>query len=358
MTTTPEGCAEPVFARHGGALDAAIARYGGRREDWLDLSTGINPRPAPLPDLSMEAWTRLPERGMEERLREAARRAYGAGKEAGIVAAPGSQAIISNLPFLFAPTSVAVLDPSYREHSAAFAAAGHDVRSFHGLADIPTDARIVVVVNPNNPDGRRFAPRELLALRERLASRGGLLIVDEAFADAEPDLSLASQAGCEGLLVHRSFGKFYGLAGLRLGFALTTRTLAARLAERLGPWAVSGPALSIGASFLEDAPLGARLRASVIDQGERRDGVFARLNIPILGRTALFATIRHGQAGRLHDALCRRLILTRPFDYAPDWLRIGNPPGRGEAERLEEALAEALAELSGPAPDDEAGRLR
>ena len=335
------GGLEPAL-RHGGALDAAISRFGGARADWLDLSTGINPSPPPLPPVPQDAWTRLPERAAEDRLIVAARSAYGASEDASIVAAPGSQALISNLPFCLAPSKVAILSPTYSEHGLSFTAARHDVLRVPSIETVPDDAVTVVVVNPNNPDGRHVAPADLLSLADRLAARGGLLVVDEAFVDAESDWNLAASAGRPGLLIHRSFGKVYGLAGLRLGFALTTRELARRLSERLGPWAVSGPALAIGTAILEDDDLRDRISAQLAANAERLQCLLQKAGLEIVGRTSLFVTVRHPHAHRLHEALCRRNILTRPFDHSPEWLRFGLPGAVADWDRLEEVLAKAL----------------
>jgi len=338
---------DPKALQHGGALDAAIARHGGARADWLDLSTGINPSPPPLPKLDPTLWQRLPEGGLEHDALAAARRCYGAPKTAGIVAAPGTQALIAALPRLFASTDVAILAPTYSEHALTFAAAGHRVSRFERLEAVSGAARIVVVVNPNNPDGRIFEPAELLALADRLAAQDGLLVVDEAFADVDASRSLASRTGRDGLLVYRSFGKFFGLAGLRLGFALTTPTLAAQLAERLGTWAVSGPALAIGAALLGNDALVAETRAGILRQQRRLRTTLAAVGLPLVGGTGLFATVAHPGAHELFAALCRRHILTRPFQTPADWLRFGNPADGAEAARLETALRAALAEIDG-----------
>lgn len=333
--------------RHGGALDAAIARHGGRREDWLDLSTGINPVAAELPAFPSEAFSRLPESSLERAALDAARRAYGAPADAGIVAAPGSQALISLLPFLLSPTEVAIVEPTYAEHRRAFAAAGHEVVGIDRPDDIAGTVKIAVVVNPNNPDGRIFSRADLSDLHRHMAASGGLLVVDEAFMDVTPDMTLASQAGRPGLLIHRSFGKFFGLAGLRLGFALTTPELAGQLSERLGPWAVSGPALVCAEALLGDAEAIHATRQRIRRQAEMLFDAVLDRRTPLVGRTALFATIRHERAGALFEALCRRRILTRPFTERPDWLRIGNPAGSEEVARLRAALAEALDEIGG-----------
>ncbi len=338
---------DPKALQHGGALDAAITRHGGARADWLDLSTGINPTPPRLPELDPALWQRLPEAGLERDALAAARRCYGAPDSAGIVAAPGTQALIAALPHLFAPMDVAILAPTYSEHALTFAAAGHRVTRFERLEAVLSAARIVVVVNPNNPDGRVFEPAELLALADRLAPRDGLLVVDEAFADVDASRSLASSTGRDGLLVYRSFGKFFGLAGLRLGFALTTPALATQLGQRLGTWAVSGPALAIGAALLGDDALVAETRAGILRQQRRLRTTLGAVGLPLVGGTGLFATVTHPDAHGLFAALCRRRILTRPFQTPADWLRFGNPEDGAEAARLETALRAALAEIDG-----------
>jgi cobalamin biosynthetic protein CobC len=145
-----------------------------------------------------------------------------------------------------------VIGPTYGELSRCWRDAGRPVTVIAGIDAVPPDGRIVVLANPNNPDGRVIAPDRLLALAETLARRGGMLIVDEAFADCDPSASVSPAAGAPGLLVLRSFGKFFGLAGVRLGFALAQPGLAEDFRSALGPWPVSGPALAIGERALAD----------------------------------------------------------------------------------------------------------
>jgi cobalamin biosynthetic protein CobC len=330
---------------HGGALDAAIARFGGARGDWLDLSTGINPVPPVLPAIEPELWARLPERGLETSAKAALRRFAGADEAAGVALAPGTQAIIALLPHLFAPGPAAVLFPSYEEHGRALEAAGHGVARFGALSEIAPEARLVVLVSPNNPDGRRFDRAALLALADRLAGEGGLLVVDEAFADAEPGESLGREAGRPGLLLLRSFGKFFGLAGLRFGAALCEPALAARIEARLGPWAVSGPALDLAARLMADEAGVAALRAGIAARAALTRQTLAAAGLAPVGGTALFSLVQVPEALGLFEALARRRILTRPFSYRADWLRLGTVRGEAEARRLAAALAEARATL-------------
>ena len=250
---------EPAPIAHGGDLGALRLAFPDAPDPWLDLSTGINPVPYPVPPVEASAWTRLPEAAEVQALRAAAAAAYGAPDAAHVVPAPGTQILIETLPRLLAPTRVAVLGPTYAEHAAAWARAGHTVAEIAELAEAG-EARVVVVVDPNNPDGRTHPLAARRALAGALGARGGLLVADEAFADLEPGHSLCPHAA-PGLVVLRSFGKTYGLAGLRLGFAVADPGTAARIAAALGPWAVSGPALAIGTAALSDGGVARRGRA-------------------------------------------------------------------------------------------------
>lgn len=331
--------AGPV-ADHGGALARAERRFGRPAQPWIDLSTGINPWHYPIPPLPLESWTRLPDRDACEALLTAAALRYGAPDPGVLVAAPGSQSLIQRLPRLLPRGRVAVVGPTYAEHERCWRLAGHDVRMIDALPGGPALAEhdVVVVVNPNNPDGRRVDPARLRPLAEELAATGGMLVVDEAFADVDPGLSMAPSAGMPGLCVLRSFGKFYGLAGVRLGFALGPRDLVRRIEDDLGPWAVPGPALSIGRMALEDGMWAERMRAELARVAARLDGLLAARGLEVVGGTSLYRLVRDRRSGALHEALARRGILTRPFDAYPDWLRFGLPADGQAEERLAEAL--------------------
>jgi len=327
---------------HGGDLAAARARFGepaanGIPGGWLDLSTGINPQPYPFLAPEPAAWQRLPQQTEVDALIDAAAQRYGVADRACIVAAPGSQAILQWLPRLILPTQVTVLGPTYGEYAPTWRAAEHGVTTVRELSGA-TNATVVVLANPNNPDGHRYPPEVLLQLAEGLHARGGWLVVDEAFADADPQISLARYAGTPGLILLRSLGKFYGLAGLRLGFALAPAGFAARLAAAMGPWAVGGPALAIGAQALNDAAWAAETRARLALASERLAGLLRQNGLTAIGGTALFQLARHPEAARLYEHLGRRGILVRAFDGQPDWLRFGLPAAR-DAGRLDAALA-------------------
>ena len=322
---------------HGGALDEARQRHPFAPEPWIDLSTGINPVPYPLPQVPPEAWARLPLASEELVLREAAAARYGAASAANIVAAPGTQALIQLLPRLVPPGRVAVLSPTYAEHAAAWKREGHDVYEVATLTEAET-ARAVVAVNPNNPTGRLIPPEELRRAARDIERRGGLLIVDEAFMDvAEPSASLIPGLP-SGALVLRSFGKMYGLAGLRLGFAVAEESLAARLRDMLGPWAVPGPAIAIGRTALADGAWLADARARLARDAGRLDAMLEGAACRVMGGTALFRLAVHPSAQALAETLAAHGILVRRFSYEPGWLRFGIPGQAAAWQRLEAAI--------------------
>lgn len=327
---------------HGGALDRAIPRFGGKPEDWLDLSTGINPEHFPLPDFSPALWNRLPDEGLLQRALVSARRYYGVVDDAPIVAAPGTQALIQLIPTLVKASTVAILGPTYQEHAASFVASGWNVAECATLDDIPAQAQVVVIVNPNNPTGRIVKDSDLLDLAKTLGARGGFLVVDEAFADTNMKMSVAAHAANAPMMVLKSFGKFFGLAGLRLGFLLASADLVERVAGRLGPWAVSGPALALADhAFVSDAALSA-FRARIDWRRAELGVVLERCGLRMVGGTDLFTLIEHPNAHAIYDALCERHILVRKFDYAPQWLRIGLAFDEVAFARLELALRDIL----------------
>lgn len=316
---------------HGGNLDRAIATFGGPAEDWIDLSTGINRQPWPVPVLSQAAWTGLPTRRAIEALHDAARAAWGV--RCAILATAGAQAAIQMLPRLRPAGRARVLAPTYNEHAGAFRDAGWRVDEV-ATPDALAGADLAVVVNPNNPDGRRHASADLLALADRV----GLLVVDESFADPRPDLSLAGAAGRENLIVLRSFGKFYGLAGVRLGFALGAKAGIARLATISGPWPVSGAAIELGCAALADSGWAARTTARLRAECDRIDALARAAGWPLVGGCELFRTYDTPDAAAAQESLARARIWTRRFPYSVRWLRLGLPGTEAEWQRLVTAL--------------------
>lgn len=320
---------------HGGDLDGAHAAFPGAPEPWVDLSTGINPWPYPLPPVRPDAWNRLPGRGEEAALRSAAAACYGAPSADVVAAASGSQALIQLLPRLRVPGRVAVLGPTYAEHARCWALAGHDVRMAEGVEE----ADVLVIVNPNNPDGRRWPAARLLELADAQAARGGWLVVDEAFADMRPEDSLAAHAGKPGLVILRSFGKFFGLAGLRLGIALAPAGLAASLREAIGPWAVSGPGLAIATAALRDGHWIEATRRRLAAAAAELDRMLESAGLRVVGGTELFRLVEDPRAPALYRALGEAGILVRRFEQRLDWLRFGLPGAAEDWQRLGVALA-------------------
>ena len=256
-----------------------------------------------------------------------------------VVAAPGTQALIQWLPRLAPEGGVAVLGPTYAEHSAAWRLAGRDVVAIDDLSERPSDPRHLVVVNPNNPDGRIVSRADLVAAARTCAARGGWLVVDESFADVEPVLSLVGHAADLPVVVLRSFGKFYGLAGLRLGFAIAPPSIVGDLERALGPWAVSGPALAIGAAALADRAWADGMRARLAQDAVRLGGVLAAVGFVPAGGTNLYRLVRHPDATRIHAGLAAERIWVRRFEWADDLLRFGLPPDAAGLDRLRVALA-------------------
>lgn len=328
---------EPVD--HGGDLDAARRRFPAAPEPWIDMSTGINPHAHPLPAFAADDWRRLPQSSAQQALLEAAARRYGAGSAEMVVAAAGSQALIQILPRLMDATDVAVLGPTYAEHAIAWSRCGHRVSERADLDDM-TAARIVVVVNPNNPTGRIIAVDELQRLAAELEERRGLLIIDEAFVDFTPEASLVPQLPSSAIVL-RSFGKTYGLGGLRLGFAIARPALAHRLRAELGPWTVSGPALIAGAKALADGEWLVVMRQQLERDGTRLGEMLEATGFATIGGTHLFRLVAHANARAIADVLGRHGIYVRRFAAQPDWLRFGLPGNEAEWTRLSAALAEA-----------------
>jgi cobalamin biosynthetic protein CobC len=323
---------------HGGNLGIARALFPGAPEPFLDLSTGINPFPYPLPPLPPEIFARLPEPEALERLQAAAARAYGAPSPAHVVAAPGTQSLLPPIAALVRPGRAAILGPTYGEHARVAAAAGHQVDEVTDAAHVG-DVALSVVVNPNNPDGRLLAKPALRELAERSKKVGGLLVIDEAFADVTGDGASYAAEVSPRVIVLRSFGKFFGLAGVRLAFALTAPDTATRLRAVLGPWAVSGPAIAIGTAALADRAWIDETRTRLGTAASRLDALLNEAGLSPAGGTSLFRLVKAARAPQLFYRLGVAGIFVRHFPDRPGLLRFGLPGGEAEWERLRAALA-------------------
>lgn len=323
---------------HGGRLRAAAEHYGIAEADWLDLSTGLAPWSLPIAPIPLQAWARLPEN--HDGLEEAACLYYGAPR---VLPVPGTQAAIQTLPRLRRPGRVGVLSPCYAEHAEAWRNGGFLVRE---LAEEDVDyfidhLDVLVVVNPNNPTGLKLAPELLLEWHARLAERGGWLVVDEAFMDATPQQSLAGETERSGLIILRSFGKFFGLAGARLGFVLAENALLNQLEKQIGPWAVSGPTRVLGRICLEDRASQSRQRQRCEQASARLFALLSQYGLHPQGGCALFQWVVTPEAKALHEVCARQGILLRLFargDVQTDSLRFGLPGEESAWQRLEIAL--------------------
>lgn len=316
---------------HGGNLDHARQRFGGRADDWIDLSTGINRLPYPVGEISAHHWQALPSRSEIDALHRAARHAYGTA--APVVAMGGAQAAIQLLPQLAPGGRARIFAPIYNEYAPVLSAAGWEVEEVWEL-DALAGADLAIVVNPNNPDGRRHAPKDLLALLPRV----GRLVIDESFVDAVPELSLASEAGRPGLLILRSFGKFYGLAGLRLGFALGNAADIGKLAAMSGPWPVSGAAIAIGCRALRDDAWAKATSARLARDCVRLDEMVQSQGWQLIGGAPLFRLYETPGALAAQQKLAQGQIWSRVFAQNPTWLRLGLPGIEAEWTRLAEVL--------------------
>lgn len=321
---------------HGGNLNEAIRCFGRPRQEWVDLSTGINPHPYPVPSLTHDAWHRLPE--TDPGLLEAARNYYGAQH---ILPVAGTQAAIQALPRLRAPSRVVVAAPAYAEHAYRWQQAGHAMREvpYDGLEHALDDCDVMVVCNPNNPIGATVAPDTLRQWAGRLAQRGGWLVVDEAFGDTTPELSIAAASDSPGLIVLRSVGKFFGLAGLRLGFVAAQPELLARLEDYLGPWAVSGPAQQIGRAALDDRQWQAEMRERLLQSGERLHRLLASYGIQSTG-SALYRWWSEPRAEAFRWHMASHGIWVRLFTRDAGSIRLGLPPDETGWQRLTLAVQE------------------
>ena len=321
---------------HGGRLREAATRHGIPLADWLDLSTGINPNAWPAPPLPASAWARLPED--EDGLEAAARDYYGT---ACLLPVAGSQAAIQALPHLIAPCRVGVIHPGYSEHARAWRQAGHAVTTVPvpELDSAVARSNVIVLIHPNNPTGACFTREQLLDWRAQLTARGGWLVVDEAFMDATPEASLAPLCPLPGLVVLRSVGKFFGLAGARVGFVCAEPGLLTRLKTHFGPWTLTAPSRHVAARAFDDHAWQQATREGLKLASQRLAALLQRHALTPRGGCALFQWVPTPYAAELHDRLARSGILTRLFE-TPASLRFGLPGAEADWARLDAALAD------------------
>lgn len=314
---------------HGGRLARAIREHGIPREAWLDLSTGLSPYAWPVPPIPPDAWHRLPED--EDGLLEAACEYYGCDA---VLPVAGTQAAIQALPRLRPRSPVGVLAPGYAEHAHAWREAGHDVTPLpmDELLARSTEFDVTIFISPNNPTGERLS-----LAPARYQPPGSWVIVDEAFGDTQPERFLQPR---EGLILLRSIGKFFGLAGARAGFVAAWPALLDALRESLGPWSLSGPTRHVVTRALRDRAWHAAMRERLPRESAALANALTVAGLPPGGGTDLFQYCPHPNAARLHAGLAARGILVRLFDE-PSALRFGLPPDEAALARLAQAIREA-----------------
>jgi cobalamin biosynthesis protein CobC len=331
------------FAHHGGRLGAARAAYSQAPQPWIDLSTGINPKSYPAPRARGVTLNRLPDSGELSQLESVAAAAFGVGDSQRVVATGGTETALRLLPYVLRQKAAIVAGPTYGSHADGWEKAGVPSRVVPDaeLESSIADQTALIVVNPNNPDGRLVGRDRLRHLHDAVASRGGVFVVDEAFAEVTPQASVADIAGtgvAEHLVVLRSFGKFYGLAGLRLGFVVGSPVVAARVRGMIGDWPVSVDALAAGLAAYADRQWTERMRVQLASAARRLDGLLSRYGFEVVGGTSLYRLVRAVDAPARFERLAAAGILTRPFQHDATLLRFGLP-GTPEAwQRLEEAL--------------------
>lgn len=325
---------------HGGRIAAARAAFPDAQQPWIDLSTGLNPHPYPTAGLAID-WAPLPDEAQLAALETAAAAAFGVDA-ACLSAVPGTEIGLRLLATLGLPQPVRIASPAYGSYRDAWtdslAIGAHDVEA--AAAETGT----IIIANPNNPDGLTRSVPELLALARRVAAAGGTLVVDEAFADAMPEASLLPHLGeldPAHLVVLRSFGKFYGLGGVRLGFVVCDAERLAQLRRRLGSWPLSSAAIAIGHAAYRDRAWADAARRRLTADAARLDGVLDRHGLAVTGDCPLFRLATVPDGVELFSRLAARGILTRPFDYAPGWLRFGLPGNESAWVRLDAALGDA-----------------
>lgn len=331
---------------HGGRLNEASKRWGTPIDQWLDLSTGINPLGWPVPEVPVSVWQRLPD--PDDGLTDLLRAWVGALDGAACVPVSGSQSAIMALPGLRKPGNVGVPVPGYQEHGHWWQRLGHRVRGLpleQILGDDDSwldDLDVLVCINPNNPTGDLIPAERLLSWHQKLGRRGGWLIVDEAFIEGSDGDSMARFAGQPGLIVMRSLGKFFGLAGLRAGAVITSPAIADLLDDALGPWHLNGPARYLMAKALADRRWQAQTRLRLARDSQRLHHLLLQAGLPTSTGTLLFRYLPQLSLKQVHalaDGLASRGILVRVFDQPPA-LRFGLPGTESDWRKFERALAD------------------
>lgn len=320
---------------HGGCIRAAAKRYSIPLSNWVDLSTGVNPNGWPVPDLNADIWNRLPE--SDDGLLKAASNYYGTRQ---LLEVAGSQAVIQLLPLLREPCRVAIISPCYAEHERAWRNAGHQILLLKSdeIEQKLDELDVVLVVNPNNPTGELLPLKRLNGWYEKLSKKGGWLVVDEAFMDATETESLVREVIPAGLIILRSVGKFFGLAGARVGFLLGETLLLNSVKERLGPWTVCGPSREVVRQALEDRHWQIENRQRLLMSSQRLERLLSCYGLSPQGGCALFKQIESEWATAIFETLAKEGVLVRLFKEQRR-VRFGLPKNEADWRQLEKGLS-------------------
>lgn len=338
--------------QHGGNLTEAIKQYNITKENWLDLSTGISPWTYPFQPLPDRVWQELPPSGSE--LLASAAKFYDV-KQNSITATPGSQIAIRLLPQLFEPSKVAIPTLGYKEHAASWQMANHQTLHYHDateLLELINTNRVehVVVINPNNPNGEKLNLRTLDRIILKIS---GICIIDEAFIDYYDDdfdegddstsissaTKVLSDFEYDNLIILRSVGKFFGLAGIRLGFCIGFHPSLQTLNALLQPWSISHASQYIGIQALQDKQWQQQQRVKIKQhqnafQMALNDLLNQHLEQHTSAEAGLFTTVFADDTAlnKLHHQLAKQGILTRLDNDQQSWLRFGLPLNIAEFE--------------------------
>ena len=318
-----------MIYEHGGDLDKAINKYGGKKEQWIDLSTGINPNSYPHSDINIKEFRNLPSKTDILKLNEIAKISF--QTNASVSSLMGAQAAINILPVLFPIGNITILEPTYNEYNKVFSDFSRNIITVRTLHELK-NSQIAILCNPNNPDGRLYSNEDLIELSKNVQ----VLIVDESFIDQYPENSLSTKINNQtnNIIILRSFGKFFGLAGLRLGFTITGKKLDKKIKDLIGPWPISSITSIIASKALCDNVWKENTIKYLQENSRLIDSLTSKLKWEIVGGTNLFRLYKTPNASIAQDKLAKLKVWTRRFSYSPYWIRLGIP-SKKELDNLE-----------------------
>jgi threonine-phosphate decarboxylase len=357
---------------HGGDVDGVARAYGVPADRLIDFSANINPMGPPkraLMRLAREAadrqiLTRYPDPDYAElrRVLAAALRVPAAG----VTIANGSVALIGAVIRAIAPRECLLATPAFGEYLRALQASGCRVRrlpldaarGFELDGDLLIDALtkhrppLCVLTNPHNPSGALTRRLQMLRVLDRSIHTKARLVVDEAFMDYVPTETLVAEAArSEHLVVLRSLTKFYGMPALRIGYAVSSPRMAARIAAQLPPWPVTTIAASAAAAAVQDQQYARRTLVSVADQRRWLSQALGTIGVAVYPSVANFLLVRLPATAPTSTRVRARLITDagvivrdcRSFDGLSNgrFIRVAVRQ-RDENERLVRALGSVL----------------